>query len=1256
MDYKKIAAIFAAAAIIGSSSYGLVDAFVSDNVVTVSAASSLRRNSTGSEVTQLQNNLIKLNYMKSGSATGTYDSATESAVKSFQTDYQLTADGIAGSQTLGLVDSIISGTTKIVEVKADLLNVRYTASKSGKLLTTVKAGQKFIVEGESSDSSGTKWYKIKTKYGSGYICSDYAAAINPASDNSSQTTEGSGVVKVTGTVLNVRQSASTSSQKLCVIKTGQTFNYSKIQKVNGETWYFIKVNNSISGWVLGNYVSASPDSNSTATTTKTTTKSTTASTAAADANSGKVTVTAELLNVRESASSSANKLLIIKKNEVYTYSQTKTAENIQWYYIKVNNSISGWVMGTYVKATPNSTSATTQTTKATETTQSSDSGNVLTVTADLLNVRESASTSSKKLFIVKNGQKYTYSKTQKVGNDTWYYIKVNNSISGWVMGTYVKVNSSETATTAKSTQKTQNTTTAASGEKTLIVATSALNVREAATTSSKKVYLVKNGQKYTYSKTQKVGSDTWYFIKVSNSVSGWVNGKYVNAETATTTKATSATTKAASTTTKATSATTTKAASSGKLSITANLLNVRSDASTKSKIITTVKKNKTYSFTNVKTVNNEKWYYITVSSSQKGWVNGGYVVIVGNTATTTTTKKTTNTTSPSTLSQNKTLVIEANLLNVRINAASDATVIGTVKKDKVYEYAKVASAENITWYYIKLSDVRWGWVMGTYVRTLDETAPAQSEPTTGNLTVNSNAAVYMGAGTNYEKVADVKKGATYQYVNIRDGWYRIVLSQDKMGWIDGSHVTTHYAKTLKSDASSQGNVTTATEKATTTTTKATTTTTKATTTTTKATTTTTEKPTTTTTAEKTTTAIQDSASTTGSTTGTETGSSSSTAADSGKAVAANTRTVLVGTVSVSGTLNIRKGAGTNYSIIGNVKNGTKLVIAEKGSKWHKVEYGSGYGYVMATYVKDIKTTTETVALSYATVYYYLEPGQTVNLARTVKNSTVTYTSSDPEKCPVDKKGIATGKSAGLYNITAKCGNSSAVACVVVLDAPNSNVPTFKISEEGAKFIAEWEGGGTVLPTGETVYYPYKDVSGFWTVGFGHAKTSTASKSWSEDRAISEFNKDIESLIGKEYVLTKKQPYLTEATAKMLLNADLNKGDYVKSINNWASRNGVILNQAQFDALVSFCYNLGSSLWDSDSSKFYLKSAIISHRSGDLADPAQIIEGFCRYHKSSGKSYKGLWYRRRNEAELFLTGDYAIDRANKFQLPSNISWS
>ena len=295
-------------------------------------------------------------------------------------------------------------------------------------------------------------------------------------------------------------------------------------------------------------------------------------------------------------------------------------------------------------------------------------------------------------------------------------------------------------------------------------------------------------------------------------------------------------------------------------------------------------------------------------------------------------------------------------------------------------------------------------------------------------------------------------------------------------------------------------------------------------------------------------------------------------------------------------------------------------------------------------------------MSYVDSYVYIKVGQSVNLARSVSGSTVTYTSSDPNKCPVTGTGIASGVKEGLYKVTATCGSKTASVYVVVLKDPNSGIQTMQISEKGVQFIADWEGGETILPNGSKAFYPYKDVSGFWTLGYGHAITSTASKSWSEEHAIEELNKDIEALIGADYKLTDKRPYLTEEAARKLLLSDMNKGDYVQAINNWAVRNGVQLNQAQFDALVSFCYSVGSSLWNSDSNKFYLKSAILSHRSGIESDPNQIIEGFCSYYMTGGNANKGLWYRRRNEAELFLTGDYAIDRENKFNLPSGVNWS
>jgi len=365
------------------------------------------------------------------------------------------------------------------------------------------------------------------------------------------------------------------------------------------------------------------------------------------------------------------------------------------------------------------------------------------------------------------------------------------------------------------------------------------------------------------------------------------------------------------------------------------------------------------------------------------------------------------------------------------------------------------------------------------------------------------------------------------------------------------------------------------------------------------------------------------------------------------------RVVKYGTVKCDTKLNVRAGASTTSAVLGTLNNGRQVIITETKGDWYKIEYNSGYGYVMSQYVTNVKTGTISVLLDFSRDYYYVNQGSTVNISIDLPGYTVSYTSEDSSGASVSDKGVVTGKKPGLYTITAKTGSASTTTEVVVLKAKSVTVAPMTISEAGTKFIADWEGGGT--PFGDAiVFYPYQDVSGYWTVGYGHAVTSSESKKWTREQATAHFNTEITALLGEGHEITEEKPYLTAEEASALLNADLNSGPYVKAVSDWAVRNGVVLTQNQFDALVSFCYNLGPAHWTSDTYYFYLKSAIIAHRDGSAANPDQVIEGFTRYIKSGGVNLKGLWWRRRNEAEMFVNGDYAIDRDNKFKLP-NITW-
>ena len=57
-------------------------------------------------------------------------------------------------------------------------------------------------------------------------------------------------------------------------------------------------------------------------------------------------------------------------------------------------------------------------------------------------------------------------------------------------------------------------------------------------------------------------------------------------------------------------------------------------------------------------------------------------------------------------------------------------------------------------------------------------------------------------------------------------------------------------------------------------------------------------------------------------------------------------------------LNMRTGAGTNYSIITTIPNGQTVTVLSSSSGWHKVTYSNKTGYVSSEYLKDVETVTK----------------------------------------------------------------------------------------------------------------------------------------------------------------------------------------------------------------------------------------------------------------------------------------------------------
>jgi lysozyme len=147
----------------------------------------------------------------------------------------------------------------------------------------------------------------------------------------------------------------------------------------------------------------------------------------------------------------------------------------------------------------------------------------------------------------------------------------------------------------------------------------------------------------------------------------------------------------------------------------------------------------------------------------------------------------------------------------------------------------------------------------------------------------------------------------------------------------------------------------------------------------------------------------------------------------------------------------------------------------------------------------------------------------------------------------------------------------------------------KISENGLSLIKQLEG---------LSLKPYLDKVNIPTIGFGSTYYEDGTKVKLKDKPITE----------------ERATELLEFIANKTFSENINK--VVK----------VPLNQNQFDALVSFAYNIGN--------KNFNWSTLLKKLNQSDYEGASLEFG--RWNQASGKILSGLVLRRQKERELFLT--------------------
>ena len=463
-------------------------------------------------------------------------------------------------------------------------------------------------------------------------------------------------------------------------------------------------------------------------------------------------------------------------------------ESGDWYNISYNGK-NAYVSKEYVKITSENNSQSNSndnnSSQASEDKTDNKNGQVVNVYSGL-NVRSEASTSGIIIGSLSNGANVTI--LGESGN--WYKIKYGSS-TGYVSKDYVKASgeSSENNTNnsnvgSNEINSSEETSDSKSGK--VVNVQSGLNVRNGASTSSGIIGSLSNGANVTI-----LGeSGNWYKIKYGNST-GYVSKDYVKASGETSENDTNNSDIGSDESNSSGETSTNK---SGQVVNVHSSLNVRSGASTSSKIIGSLSNG-----SNVTIVGESgNWYKIKYGNST-GYVSKDYIKASEESNNSNTQNNTNNSNSESNgtntseeASTNKTgyVVNVSSGLNVRNEASTSSNIIGLLSSG-----ANVTIVgESGNWYKIKYGNST-GYVSKDYIQASGESNNSNTQNNTNNSNSESNGTntsgetstnktgyvVNVSSGLNVRNEASTSSniiGALYNGANVTivgesGNWYKI---------------------------------------------------------------------------------------------------------------------------------------------------------------------------------------------------------------------------------------------------------------------------------------------------------------------------------------------------------------------------------------------------------------------------------------------------------------------------------------------------
>ena len=366
------------------------------------------------------------------------------------------------------------------------INLRTAAGTSASVVASVPQEALLTILGGPTSADGYAWYQVQTTEGAnGWVAADFIEKVDqPNPSPTGEFAAGDRAVVIDGPA-NLRSAAGTGNSVVAVLNTGDTMTVTGgPTTAGGYTWYRVTTESGSSGWIAGELLDK-----------------------LGWANGDLVYVTTDSLNVRSEASLNGTVLdTIFKDTSAVITGGPTVADSRDWYKINVSGVVSGWVAAEYL--------ALSDAPPVTPPSGNFGAGDWIFVTDPPLNLRATPSTSGQILASLSDGDgMLVLGETTMADNYAWNQVE-NDGVTGYVASEYVAGGF-------------------ALGEVAVVV-DGPINLRASAGTGSAILQSLAQGAQISVLNVnpQVIDGVYWFQITTTDSVTGWVAGRYLGPVTA----------------------------------------------------------------------------------------------------------------------------------------------------------------------------------------------------------------------------------------------------------------------------------------------------------------------------------------------------------------------------------------------------------------------------------------------------------------------------------------------------------------------------------------------------------------------------------------------------------------------------------------------------------------------------------------------------------------------------------------------------